>query len=202
MMINFRSAVSISLSIGLLFAIATAGCGGGGDVVGAVSTPATTVAGATSTTSPTMEAWPSSTTTSTTIHPEGPASCDVTISVTSAERFGALQFDVYYSAARPTGLGGFEGTADRVTCSHASGISGSLVTYNDDEAARTLRVGVVSLTGVAAPTDIVTCRYLVDAVMAPVPEDFAVTLIDAVDSTFTALTPTLLLTVTDCHGAG
>ncbi len=200
-MINFRSAVSISLSIGLLFAFAAAGCGGGGDVVGAVSTPATTVAGATSTTSPTMEAWPSSTTTSITIHAEDPAICDVTISVTSAESFGSLQFDVDYSTARPAGVGGFEGTADRVSCSNASGISGSIATYNDDEAAQTLRVGVISLAGVAAPTDIATCRYLVDGVLAPVPENFTVTLIDAADSTFIKLTPTLILTVTDCHGA-
>jgi hypothetical protein len=143
---------------------------------------------------PTTTSMPGPTTTTMPIGSTG-STCDATVSVTSGETLGSLQYNVDYSGAQP---GGFEGSADMVSCTASPSIAGSIITFNDDEPALTLRTGIISLAGFTGPTDIATCVYLSGAATDPVPSDFTITLVDAADPSFNPQTPTLALTISNC----
>jgi hypothetical protein len=125
--------------------------------------------------------------------------CQVSVAVTSGETLGSLQFNLDYTGAQP---GGFEGSADTVTCTPDPAIAGAIVTFNDDEPALTLRTGIISLAGFTGPTGIQTCTYIKDDNVDPVAGDFTLTLVDAADPGFVPQTPTLEVTVDSCVPGG
>ena len=93
--------------------------------------------------------------------------------VSSAQAVGALQLAVDYSDAP----GGFAGSGAAVVCTNK--VSGALFAPNDNEATRQLKFGIVSLTDIHAPTDLVECTFQPDGSGTPVAADFAVTVEDA-----------------------
>ena len=191
-MVNFRGMAALA-SIVALVAFGSVGCddddrasSGGG------SSTTTTMGGGSSTTTTMGGGGP----TTTTMPVGGPGStCDATVSVTSGETFGSLQYNLDYSGAQP---GGFEGSAATVACTASPSIVGSIVTFNDDEPVLTLRTGIISLAGFAGPTDIATCVYLSGAATDPVPSDFTIEVVDASAPDFSPLNPTLALTISNC----
>ncbi|HXC52070.1 MAG TPA: hypothetical protein VN634_14380 [Candidatus Limnocylindrales bacterium] len=87
---------------------------------------------------------------------------------------GALQFHTDYSAAP----GGFAGAGAAVNCT--SLVSGALFAPNDIEATTTLNLGIISLSPVTAPIDLVRCTFNAEG-GTPVPADFPVVIDDATD---------------------
>jgi hypothetical protein len=147
----------------------------------------TTTTSTTSTTSTTM-------TTTTTMGAGGGPSCTIDISQTSGETLGSLQWNTDYSGAG----GGFTGSADMVDCTSPLSAAGAIVTFNDDEAALTLRTGIISLAGFTGPTVVASCTFANCADPDPVAGDFALTLVDAADPSFNPQTPTLAITNITC----
>jgi hypothetical protein len=174
------------------------GGGGGGDGGGGNETtttvPATTTtrpAPGTTTTIPfgtTSSTAASGTTTSTTAEPPpttlpGPhdtcpagshPTCKATFRLKNIVTLGGLQFDVHY----PTVDGCFKGIGADVQCNTAPGIN-ALATFNDDDAHKTLSVGLASLAGVTGPTNVVVCDFI--GATAPSPTKFRIDVVDAVD---------------------
>lgn len=197
-MVNFRGMVAMA-SIVALMAFGTTGCDDddrvGGGPGGSTTTTTTMGGGPDSTTTTTT----STTTTTMGAPPPVGFTCMITVGVTSNETMGSLQFNLDYTGAQP---GGFEGSADSVSCTPAPAIAGAIITFNDDEPALTLRTGIISLAGFTGPTDVQTCTYIKDNGAAPVAGDFSLTLVDAASPSFTPLTPTLAVTVDSCVPGG
>jgi hypothetical protein len=104
--------------------------------------------------------------------------------VVEALSYGALQFNVDYSSA----AGGFAGAADSVDCTSPLSTSGAIVTFNDDEAASTLRTGIISLSGFNGPATVASCTF--DSTGgAPVAGDFAISTVDASDPGLSPISP-------------
>jgi hypothetical protein len=90
---------------------------------------------------------------------------------------GALQLAVDYSEA----AGEVVGTGGDVDCT--SHVPGTVVSFNDDEANETLRMGFVSLQGIVAPVRVATCRFVYSQ-SAPQQQDFVIDVEDASDPDF------------------
>ncbi|HYC00585.1 MAG TPA: hypothetical protein VEC57_15735 [Candidatus Limnocylindrales bacterium] len=137
------------------------------------STSSSTLHGYTTTTStPTTN--PPSTTTTLVAGKELVVDFDI---ASASGLIGALQIAVDYSSAKGT----FVGTAGAPQCN--SHVPGSLVSFNDDDVNKTLRMGFVSLQGVQAPVRLATCRFAYGS-EAPVKEDFGIVVEDAADPDF------------------
>jgi hypothetical protein len=108
-----------------------------------------------------------------------------------AVNIGALQFSVDYSGAP----GGFDGAADTVLCSDKTG---SLASFNDNEATSTLSAGFINLGGFTGPRQVATCTFTSTGA-APVPGDFVLTVEDAAQPD---LTPIFAVTDDQRHGDG
>ncbi len=202
-MVNFRGMV-VMASIAALMAFGSVACndddrgGGGGGSTTTMSSASTTTTTTTSTSTTTTLGV--TTTTTTTLGPTG-FTCDVTFSVTSNETIGALQFSADYDGtAQP---GDFTGSADMVDCTANAGLGGVIATFNDDEAApHVLNVAVIALGGFTGPIDIATCEYIKNGTTEPVAGDFPLTLVDASDTSFGNITPTLAATLVCVPGGG
>ena len=185
-----RNAAAVAVS--LFVAFGTVGCddesGGGGGGVGTTTTTVgvtTTTMGVTTTTS-----GPTTTTTM------GPARlCVVTIGVTNTVTLGALQFNTDYSGAG----GDFVGSAGTVECTSPLSTAGAIVTFNDDEAASTLRTGVISLSGFAAPADVAICNFAPTGA-DPTAGSFAITVVDATAPDLSPATADVEVTDISCTG--
>jgi cysteine-rich repeat protein len=101
---------------------------------------------------------------------------DITFFVGSDESLGSLQVNVQYGL---TG-GFFVGAADSVDC--VGLIPGTVITFNNDERVKTLRIGMISLVPFKAPISIARCRFN-NPLDAPRPE-FTVDVVDAADENF------------------
>lgn len=154
-------------------------------------TDTTTTSTTVTTTTSSVTLFPPSTVCS--IHSFG---CRVRVRLTSSEQLGSLQFDLDYPA---TGLR-LEGSADNVSC---SALAGTITTFNDDEAASTLRVGMISLTPFAGPAIVADCIADLGEICSPIGDigsrdDLELRLVDAADPTFNPVTPTLELETLGC----
>lgn len=90
----------------------------------------------------------------------------------SAEaELGALQVKVDYSAVH----GELLGTGATADCRNM--VSNSLFAKNDDDVAREVQVGFISVVGFSAPLPLARCTFLGSD--APMPEDFVVSILDA-----------------------
>ena len=125
---------------------------------------------------------PTTSTTTTTL--SGPAGLyDVVFAVLDSQIYGSLQIDVDYSAAP----GELLGNADLVDCTRLAGDFGAV---NDDDSNHTLYFAAISVSGFASPTDILRCTF--DATSTPSAGQFAITVVDASD---TSLNPVLATVV-------
>ena len=109
-----------------------------------------------------------------------------------AVNIGALQFSVDYSGAP----GGFDGAADTVSCSDKTG---SLASFNDNEATSALSAGLINLGGFTGPLQVVTCAFTSTGT-APVPADFVLTVEDAAQPDLTPILPLPTINVTVTAG--
>jgi len=132
----------------------------------------------TTTTTPTVTT--STVTTSTTIPPA--AGFTISFTMADAVTIGALQFTVNYAAAN----GEFDGLAGAVACTKAAG---DLVTFNDEDANKTLNQAYVSLSGFSGPNVLLAnCNFTSNG-GTPAPSDFVVTVQDATDPAVTPISP-------------
>jgi hypothetical protein len=117
--------------------------------------------------------------------------------VTNAVTLGALQFDVNYTSAQ----GEFEGSADQVVCVD---LTGSLASFNDDDAARTLSAGLISIAGFSGPRDVVRCNFNTPNgdITDPVAGDYAITVIDATDPQLNPVTANVGVSTIVCTQVG
>jgi hypothetical protein len=117
--------------------------------------------------------------------------------VTNTATLGALQIDIGYANAQ----GEFEGSADQVVCADQTG---SLSSFNDNDANRTLSAGFISIAGFTTPADIVRCNFntpngdLTD----PVAGDFTLTVVDATDPQLNPVSVTLAVNNITCTTVG
>jgi hypothetical protein len=126
----------------------------------------------------------------TTTLPASETSGSVEISVTSTGAIGALLFDVDYSRIN----GGFDGSAGAVECTSPLVAGGALITFNDDDANKRLRVGIVSLIGFATPALAAECMFTVRSVTYPAPGEFDVIVMDASTPELMPITVTMAVT--------
>jgi hypothetical protein len=113
--------------------------------------------------------------------------------VTNDVTLGALQFDTDYSGAP----GGFDGSDDHVACVD---LTGSLSTFNDHESEQKLSAGFISIAGFDAPRAVMRCDFTHDAgaLLFAEPDDFVVTVIDAVDPQVSPVTAGVAVTSVQC----
>jgi len=114
----------------------------------------------------------------------------IEISVTSSGTLGALQFDVDYSAID----GSFDGVADSVDCTSPLTAGGGLITFNDEDGSKRLRIGVISLSGFNTPVVAAECVFTANGDSFPAPAEFDVVVIDASAPDFTAVAATMAVT--------
>jgi hypothetical protein len=120
--------------------------------------------------------------------------CVVTWRVTNAITLGALQFTTDYSNAG----GSFLGEADTVDCMD---LSGSLATFNDDEAQARLNAGFINLGGIMAPASVARCRFFASlSDHDPDASEFTVTVVDATDPSLNPVTADVA--ISDCLPEG
>jgi hypothetical protein len=110
---------------------------------------------------------------------------DVTFGVDVAAELGSLQFAVSYAASE----GGFEGSADNVSCQVVAEGNGHFASFNDQDSRARLLAGVVSIGGVETPDDVVRCRFESGGLMMPTEADFSVVVSDASTPALAAVTP-------------
>lgn len=92
-------------------------------------------------------------------------SCVFTLSMTGDAAINNLEFKVDYSAAD----GEVEGSGASAVCRRSLG--GSLAAFNDNDASRLLKVGIVRLTQFTGPVVLGGCRFFYDTTI-PVADDF------------------------------
>jgi len=128
--------------------------------------------------------------TTTTTVPAGDVLYNIRYSLTasSAELTGALQWKTDYSGAPGT----FQGAGGAVACT--SPISG-LFAPNDVDATKQLTLGVISFTGFAAPSILANCTFVGSAGDPPVAGDFPFTIEDQTDVNGEPITATIGVTV-------
>lgn len=115
---------------------------------------------------------PSPTTTTTTTLPR---LIDVNFTLTSSTGLvGNLQLTVNYASAP----GQFVGMGEAVAC--ASTLEGVLFAPNDKDSIRRITFGLISLSGIVAPTQIISCRFD-PGNPVPVPANFTVVVNDSTD---------------------
>jgi hypothetical protein len=116
----------------------------------------------------------------------------ITFGVTNTVTLGALQYDTNYASAPGT----FDGAGATADCQD---LTGSIASFNDVEASSTLTSGLISVSGIVAPRDIVTCNFTPSG-GTPVAGDFAITVIDATDPSLNPVTATVAITDITCTG--
>jgi hypothetical protein len=121
--------------------------------------------------------------------------CTATFRVTNNVTLGGLQFVVDYEDVN----GCFQGQADNVECSSASGVD-AIATFNDEDSEQRLSAAFASVSGIDAPADVAVCDFIA-AGSPPSPNDFAV---DVIESVTPDLTPRVanVDVIIDCDGGG
>jgi hypothetical protein len=119
--------------------------------------------------------------------------CAVTWGVPETVTLGALQFDTDYSGAN----GQFEGSADQVVCTD---LTGSLATFNDNDAQQKLSAGFISLGGIVCPKDVMRCNFNTAPgnTTQPQASDFVVTVLDSTDPNLNPVTATAPVNAIQC----
>src|SRR5205085_2338955 len=103
----------------------------------------------------------------------------------------ALQLDVDYSAAG----GEFLGSGGSVECVRLASGAGAA---NDDDAAKTLTLGNLFLSGANAPMDLWRCSYATSGGVLPDAGDFAITITDATSPAGDPLDVTVTISDIQC----
>ncbi len=153
------------------------------------------VSSTTSTTNPTNSTVTSLTVTSTSMTSTttlGPSACTVTFGLTNVVGVAGLTFDVDYAAA----AGDFTGSDAAVSCAPNPGL-GALGAFNDNDAARTMRIGLLAVSDFAGPADLATCDFV--GLPAPVVGDFTVTLVESFAADLTAVPSVVAVTDLTCN---
>ena len=121
--------------------------------------------------------------------------CTVTFRLQSAVTPASLQFDVAYDRADLE----ITGTSNSVSCAN---VAPALGTFTDDDSGATgvLNVAYVAPSGFSGPRDLLICDFTTDN--EPFLSDFAVTVVDATDTSYATLTPlpTVVPSSVDCGG--
>ena len=124
--------------------------------------------------------------------------CEITLGITDEASFGGVVFLVDYSGAGgsflPTAGGEIDCTAENPEVDAA---------FNDVPASQVLTVGMVKADGFAGPQTLGSCVF--NAVpIAPLPTDFAISILDAVDLTGVSVDPppTIEITAVSCRPHG
>lgn len=159
-------------------------------------TSTTTLAAATTTTlatsSTTLSSTSSTTTTSSTTSTTlGASSCVVTFGLTNGAAVAGLTFDVDYSAAP----GDFTGSGATVSCT-VNPATGAFGAFNDADASRQLRLGVISVADFVGPIDLVDCDFV--ALPDPVAGDFALSVVESFAADLSAVVSTVGVTNITC----
>jgi hypothetical protein len=110
--------------------------------------------------------------------------------VGTTARVGALQLTIDYSAAP----GGFDGSAADVECTNRVGV-GSIVSFNDIDATKTLNAGFIVVKGMTAPRVLADCKFTATG-GTPEPDDFVVTIVDVADLNLDPVVPPPSIVVT------
>jgi cysteine-rich repeat protein len=108
--------------------------------------------------------------------------CSVKVDMTDPVKVGSLQVDVDYAAAS----GEFQDTGSNVKCSNLA--SGSLGTFHDDDAGRTVSGAFISLSGFTGPLTLFQCTFLPDGQL-PLAADFSLSVTDAGDPNSNPIVP-------------
>lgn len=125
----------------------------------------------------------------TTTVPAGSDNYSVLFRLTSASaNAGALQFHTVYTGAP----GEFAGAAAAVNCT--SLVSGALPAFNDIEETDTLNLGIISLSPIVAPIDLVRCTFNANPGEVPTAADFPIVIDDATDPDGAPITATIEVT--------
>ena len=108
---------------------------------------------------------------------QAPLECwlPVVFSIDNESVVGGLQFSVDYSETGST----FVGSGDDVYCSNLDE-GGVIASFNNDVEEQTLYVAMISSEGFEAPASVAACSFYQPGFVL-VPEDFTVTVIDAID---------------------
>jgi hypothetical protein len=158
---NTRNAKPGAWALALVAAGVMSACGGGGGGGGAPgTTPESTTTTSVSTTSTTLDGVAQPYT--------------VTFRLDDAVTVAGLQLEVHYGAAR----GEFLGRGQNVSCSSPLSANGAIVVFNDVDATEQLNFAVLALGGFTGPTVVARCTFVASG-PAPVPGDFAMTVVDA-----------------------
>jgi cysteine-rich repeat protein len=126
-----------------------------------------------------------------------PATCDVVFRLVEPVTAGSLQFEVDYAAAP----GGFKGSGPGIpnggTLECSSLIAGALGAFNDDDEARSLTAAIIKTVGFTGPVALASCVFELDDDVAPVADDFVITVTDAKDPQVVPIVPTPTVDVSD-----
>ncbi len=146
----------------------------------------------TTTQSTTESTGPTSTTVSTTTTLEPTETCTLTFRMTTDVTAGDLEWETSYAGTD----GAFRGKGDAVKCS--SIVPGALAAFTDDDHAKVLSSGLVSLAGINGPADLAECKF--DTATEPLISDFDITVIEASDVDVVPIRPfpTIIITSLDC----
>ncbi len=114
------------------------------------------------------------------------ATWDVTVTVVSSEDLGALQLEI----SGPE-TGSWAGKGAGVDC----GALGSAILAANFAAENRIKVGLISLEGLATPGPILRCGF--ESGNTPEAEDFTIRIVDAADTDSDPVSPLPIVTVSD-----
>ncbi len=120
-------------------------------------------------------------------------SCEITFHVAGSAVLGAFEAHVDYSSSG----GDFEGVADEVSC--VATVPGAFAFAVDNDAGQELGLGMISVVGVELPQDFWRCTFLTNTT-PPLPDDFTITVDEALDSDFVAAAVTASVSQVACAG--
>ncbi|HXC52580.1 MAG TPA: hypothetical protein VN634_16985 [Candidatus Limnocylindrales bacterium] len=131
-----------------------------------------------------------SSTTTTTLEPT--ETCTLTYRMTTDVTAGGLSWETDYAGTD----GGFRGKGSAVKCD--SIVPGALAAFSDNDHARVLSSGLVSLSGIDGPADLVECKF--DVVTEPLISDFDITVTEATDVDVNPIRPfpAIIIKSLDC----